>query len=63
MIDGEALEFLEAARRYLGEEQGAAFKTEARAMYKQRARIEIEPQWVKILDFQTRLPSAFEAGA
>lgn len=62
VIDGVAPEFLAATRKYLGEEQGRAFETEARGIYKQMARIEIEPHWVKILDFETRVPSAFEAG-
>ena len=60
VIDGVAPEYLEAARKYLGEEQGREFEKEARGMYKQMARITIEPEWVKILDFETRFPSAIE---
>ena len=58
MVDGPAPEFLAAGRKYLGEEQGREFEAYARQTYKQMARILIEPDWVKILDFQTRLPSA-----
>jgi len=29
-------------------------------MFKQMARIAIAPEWVKILDFETRFPSAIE---
>jgi hypothetical protein len=29
-------------------------------MFKQMARIAIQPEWVKILDFQTRFPKAIE---
>ena len=54
VIDGVAPEYLQAARRYLGAEQGRAFEEVARGMYKQMARITIEPEWVKTLDFQTR---------
>jgi Pyridoxamine 5'-phosphate oxidase len=60
VIDGVAPEYLQAARRYLGEEQGREFEEQARGMYKQMARIAIEPEWVKILDFETRFPSAIE---
>jgi hypothetical protein len=55
MIDGVASEYLAAARKYLGEEQGTTFEAEAQASYKQMAHIDIEPHWVKILDFQTRV--------
>jgi hypothetical protein len=53
-------EYLQAARKYLGEEQGREFEEQARGMYKQMARITTEPEWVKILDFETRFPSAIE---
>jgi len=60
VIDGVVPEYGEAARRYLGEEQGRGWEEQARGMFKQMARIAIEPEWVKILDFQTRFPSAIE---
>jgi Pyridoxamine 5'-phosphate oxidase len=63
MIDGLVPEYVEAARRYLGDEQGRAWEDQARGMFKLMARIAIEPEWVKILDFQTRFPSAIEAAA
>jgi len=31
-----------------------------RRLYKQMARIVISPTWAKILDFETRIPSAVE---
>jgi hypothetical protein len=31
-----------------------------RSLYEQMARISIAPEWAKVLDFQTRLPSAVE---
>jgi hypothetical protein len=61
VIDGLVPEYRQAARRYLGEEQGRGWEDQARGMFKQMARIAIEPEWVKILDFQTRFPSAIEA--
>lgn len=60
VIDGVVTEYGEAARRYLGEEQGRGWEEQAQRMFKQMARITIEPTWVKILDFQTRFPSAIE---
>ena len=58
VIDGVVPEYGKAARRYLGEEQGRGWEEQARGMFKQMARVAIEPDWVKILDFQTRFPSA-----
>jgi hypothetical protein len=31
-----------------------------RSLYEQMARISIAPEWAKVLDFQTRLPSVVE---
>jgi len=60
MIDGVVPEYAEAAGKYLGEEQGRDWAEQARRMYKQMARIVVQPEWVKILDFQTRFPKALE---
>src|SRR5215471_18428057 len=63
VIDGVVPEYANAARRYLGDEQGAGWEEQARGMFKQMARIAIQPEWVKILDFQTRFPKAIEEAA
>jgi len=60
VIDGVVPEYAEAARKYLGEEKGREWEEQSRGMYGQMARIAIEPEWVKILDFQTRFPKAIE---
>ena len=60
IIEGIVPEYGEAARRYLGEEQGQGWEEQARGMFKQMARIAIEPEWVKVLDFETRFPRAIE---
>ncbi len=60
VIDGVVSEYALAARRYLGEEQGAAWEEQAKGIFKQMARVTIQPEWVKILDFQTRFPKAIE---
>jgi hypothetical protein len=61
LVDSVAPEYLEAARKYLGAEGAREFEVQARGSYKQMVRIAIKPEWVKLMDFQTRLPSALEA--
>lgn len=57
-VDGVAAEYAAAARRYFGEEQGAAWAEQVGQMVPRMARIAVRPNWVRILDFQTRFPSA-----
>jgi hypothetical protein len=57
-VDGVPVEYAAAARRYLGESQGGAWATQAAQLMGQSARIAIRPDWVAILDFETRFPSA-----
>jgi len=52
-----APEYALAARRYLGEEQAAAYLTQIDQPGTRMARIAVRPIWVGIVDFQTRLPS------
>jgi hypothetical protein len=42
------------------EQQFRSFEAEVRSLYEQMARITIAPEWAKVLDFETRLPSAVE---
>ena len=61
IVDGMPPEYLEASRKAMNDEQQAqAFEAEVRSLYEQMARISIAPEWAKVLDFQTRLPSAVE---
>ena len=60
-VDGVVPEYGLAAERYFGAEQGKAWIEQARAMFPQMARIVIRPEWVGILDFVKRFPSAIEA--
>jgi hypothetical protein len=60
IVDGVPDEFLEASRKVLPPEQWPAFEDQVRSMYPQMARITIQPEWAKLLDFETRLPSAAE---
>jgi PPOX class probable F420-dependent enzyme len=56
-VDGVPPEYAAAARRYMGEEQGAGWVANVERMFPQTARIAIRPEWVGILDFETRWPS------
>jgi pyridoxamine 5'-phosphate oxidase-like protein len=59
MVDGVVPEYAQAARRYFGDEQGEAWVTNLATMsITQMARIAITPEWVGILDFKQRFPSA-----
>jgi len=60
MVDGIAPEYTASAQRVLGEEQGQAFLTQVEPLCPEMARIFITPEWVGILDFETRFPSALE---
>ena len=58
LLDDVSPEYELAATRYFGPEQGPAWVSTLRG--KPMARIAITPDWVGILDFQTRFPSALE---
>jgi hypothetical protein len=60
IVDGIPIEYLEASRKSVPQEQWAAFETQVRGVYRQMARISILPLWAKVLDFETRLPEAVE---
>jgi len=60
-VDGVVPEYAAAARRYFGEEQGRAWVEQVGNMFSQMARISIRPDWVSIIDFEKRFPSAIEA--
>ena len=59
-VDGVAPEYASMSRRVMGEEQGEAWLNQIGAMIPRMARIFITPEWVGILDFETRFPSAVE---
>jgi len=47
-----------AAERYFGEQQGKAWVAQLASMIQDMVRITVTPEWVGLLDFQTRFPSA-----
>lgn len=61
LVQGVVAEYAAAAERYFGEEQGRAWVEQLKGMFSQMARISVRPEWVNILDFEKRFPSAIEA--
>ncbi|HJT69554.1 MAG TPA: pyridoxamine 5'-phosphate oxidase family protein [Terriglobales bacterium] len=57
-VSGIVPEYALAAERYFGEQQGQAWVTQLKSMVQEMVRISITPEWVGLLDFQTRFPSA-----
>jgi pyridoxamine 5'-phosphate oxidase-like protein len=60
MVEGIAPEYGASGRRVLGEEQGQAFLDQMRPIIPRMSRIFIRPEWVAIMDFETRFPNALE---
>jgi hypothetical protein len=58
IVEGVPQEYAAASRRYFGEQQGAAWADQVSQMLPRMARIAVRPDWVGILDFQTRFPAA-----
>lgn len=62
IVDGVPDEFIAASRKALGTEQVAEFERHVGAMYRQMARISIEPTWARFFDFGAgRIPSFLTA--
>ena len=57
-VHGVVPEYAVAAERYFGHEQGQAWVAQLGTMLSTMVRITITPEWVGLLDFQTRFPSA-----
>ena len=59
-VEGIAPEYAAMIHRTMSEEDGQALLAGATRLYPRMTRIFIHPDWVGILDFETRLPSAVE---
>ena len=59
-VEGLAPEYVAMIRRTMSEEASQALLNEADRLYHRMTRIFIHPDWVGLLDFETRLPSAVE---
>lgn len=55
-LDDVAPEYTQAADRYFGPDQGAAWVAQLRGQ--PMARVAVRPTWVAVLDFETRFPSS-----
>jgi Pyridoxamine 5'-phosphate oxidase len=60
IVEGVPQEYLDASKKGLAPEQWQAFEDQVRGLYKQMARIRINPEWAKLIDFETTLPVAVE---
>jgi hypothetical protein len=60
-VAGVVPEYTLAARRYLGEAQGAGWAAQAAKMFPGMTRIAIKPAWVGVVDFEQRFSSAIES--
>jgi hypothetical protein len=61
MVKGIVPEYAASARRYFGEEEGKAWVEQVGSRFSEMGRVAIRPEWVGILDFETRFPSALSA--
>ena len=59
LFDDVVPEYAQAAERYFGPEQGAAWLSQLKGQ--PMARVSVQPTWVAVLDFETRFPSALSA--
>lgn len=57
-LNGIAPEYVAAAGRYFDKELAESWLTQLRTIAPSQVRIIITPDWVGLLDFQTRFPSA-----
>jgi hypothetical protein len=59
-VDGIAPEYEAMTKRVFGEEGAAAWLENVRPLFPQMSRVFVRPEWVGILDFKARFPSALE---
>jgi hypothetical protein len=60
-VNGIVPEYAAAAERYFGPEPGEAWIKHLSSLTSTMVRITITPEWVGLLDFQTRFPSALSS--
>jgi hypothetical protein len=60
VVDGVHEAFLNASRKRVSAAEWDEFEAGVRGLYRKMALIAIEPQWAKVLDFETRLPQPVE---
>jgi hypothetical protein len=60
LVDGVPDAYVEAARKVTPAEHFGNWEQGVRALYKQMVLITVEPDWAKLLDFETTIPRAVE---
>lgn len=60
LVDGVPDDYVGGSSRLVPEDQFEAWEAGVRALYQQMVRITIEPDWAKLLDFETTIPKAVE---
>ena len=60
-ITGAPPEYALAAERYFGTDQGREWVKQFEGLFSHMVRIAVKPEWVGVLDFEKRFPSAIEA--
>jgi hypothetical protein len=60
LLDGVPVTFIEASRKMIPAEHFDDWEQGVRGLYDQMAQITIEPDWAKLLDFETTIPKAVE---
>jgi hypothetical protein len=60
LVDGVPDEYVMASRKVTPAEVFDDWETGVRGLYDQMVRITIEPDWAKLLDFETTIPKAVE---
>lgn len=60
LVDGVPEAYIEASRKVTPAEHFEAWQQGVRALYDQMVLITVEPDWAKLLDFETTIPKAVE---
>jgi Pyridoxamine 5'-phosphate oxidase len=60
LVDGVPDGYVEASRKLVPAEEFEGWEQGVRGLYEHMAQITIEPDWAKLLDFETTLPKAVE---
>ena len=60
LVEGVPDTYIEASRKVIPAEHFDGWEHGVRALYDQMAQITIEPDWAKLLDFETTIPKAVE---
>jgi Pyridoxamine 5'-phosphate oxidase len=60
LVEGAFAEYVAGSKKQIPVEEFASWESGVHALYDQMARIDITPTWVKIHDFDTRIPKAVE---